>query len=63
MTLGVLLEQGLLSSACLDRDVCSGSDHIVSVAAATLLLALALVISMGWRGRGARRAQGERNEH
>ncbi|GLR89042.1 hypothetical protein GCM10007857_57550 [Bradyrhizobium iriomotense] len=59
MALGALLEQGMLSSACLDRDVCSGGDRIVSVAAATvLLLALALVIGLGWRGRlpGARRA-------
>ncbi|MGV7219433.1 RDD family protein [Bradyrhizobium sp. UFLA05-112] len=59
MALGALLQQGMLSSACLDRDVCSGGDRIVSFAAATvLLLALALVIGMGWRGRlpGARRA-------
>ncbi|MCP3474071.1 RDD family protein [Bradyrhizobium sp. CCGUVB1N3] len=59
MALGAVLEQGLLSSACLDRDFCSGGERIVTIAAATVLLvALALVIGMGWSGRlpGARRA-------
>ena len=54
-----LLQSGLLSSACLDRDVCSGGDQIVSLAAVTvLLLMLAVVIGLGWPGRlpGARRA-------
>ncbi|MGY8665609.1 RDD family protein [Bradyrhizobium sp. UFLA05-109] len=59
MALGALLERGLLSSACLDRDVCSGGDRIVGLAVGTvLLLMLALVIGLGWRGLlpGARRA-------
>jgi uncharacterized RDD family membrane protein YckC len=57
--LGVLLRSGVLSRACLDRDICSGGDRIVSFATAVaLLLMIALVIGMGWRGRllGARRA-------
>lgn len=59
LALGALLEAGLISSACFDRDVCSGLDHIVSVAiAAALALVTALVIALGWRGRllGARKA-------
>ncbi|MGY8682929.1 RDD family protein [Bradyrhizobium sp. UFLA05-153] len=57
--LAALLRAGLLSRACLDRDVCSGGDRIVDFATAVaFLLMIALIIGMGWRGRlpGARKA-------
>jgi uncharacterized RDD family membrane protein YckC len=56
--LGALLRGGVLSRACLNQDICSGSDRIVDFAAAiALLVMIALVIGMGWRGRlfGARK--------
>ncbi|PIT02854.1 hypothetical protein TSA1_20425 [Bradyrhizobium nitroreducens] len=57
--LAVLVRAGLMSRACLNQDICNGSDRIVDTAAAVaFLLMIALVIGMGWRGRliGARRA-------
>ncbi|MGL9622220.1 RDD family protein [Bradyrhizobium sp. U531] len=57
--LAVLVRAGVLSRACLNNDICNGSDRIVDTAAAVaFLLMIALVIGMGWRGRllGARRA-------
>lgn len=57
--LAALVRGGVLSRACLNQDICSGSDRIVDfVAAAAFLLMIALVIGMGWRGRllGARKA-------
>jgi uncharacterized RDD family membrane protein YckC len=57
--LGTMLRSGVLSRACLDRDVCSGGDRLVeSLTITALLLMIALIIGMGWRGRlfGARRA-------
>ena len=57
--LAALVRGGVLSRACLNQDICSGSDPIVDfVAAAAFLLMIALVIGMGWRGRllGARKA-------
>lgn len=56
--LGALLRGGVLSRACLNHDICSGGDRIVDFAAAVaLLVMIALVIGMGWRGRlfGARK--------
>lgn len=60
--LDAVLQAGVLSSACLDRDFCSSAERVISVAAAViLLLMIAVVIGLGWRGRlfGARRAQPE----
>ena len=57
--LAVLVRVGAMSRACLYQDICNGSDHIVdSAAAVALLLMIALVVVMGWRGRlpGARKA-------
>jgi uncharacterized RDD family membrane protein YckC len=57
--LATLLRSGAMSRACLDRDFCSGGDRLVeSVTVTALLLMIALVIGMGWRGRlfGARKA-------
>ncbi|MDA9399369.1 RDD family protein [Bradyrhizobium sp. CCBAU 45389] len=57
--LAVLVRSGVLSRACLNQDICSGSDRIIDfVAAAAFLLMIAMVIGMGWRGRllGARKA-------
>lgn len=59
IALGVLLDLGLLSEACLDRDYCSTGDRAVRIAAGVVpLLMIALVITAGWKGRlfGARRA-------
>lgn len=60
VALDAVLQAGLLSSACLDRDFCSASERIINIAAAVIfLLLLALIIALGWRGKlfGARRAQ------
>ncbi|MDD1537450.1 MULTISPECIES: RDD family protein [unclassified Bradyrhizobium] len=57
--LAALVRSGVLSRACLYQDICNGSDRIADTAAAVvLLLMIALVIVMGWRGRllGARKA-------
>jgi len=57
--LAVLVRVGAMSRACLYQDICNGSDHIVdSAAAVALLLMIALVVVIGWRGRlpGARKA-------
>ncbi|PDT91725.1 hypothetical protein CO669_00035 [Bradyrhizobium sp. Y36] len=57
--LAVLVRAGLMSRACLNQDICNGTDRIVDTAAAVaFLLMIALVIGLGWRGRliGARRA-------
>ncbi|MBR0716321.1 RDD family protein [Bradyrhizobium liaoningense] len=62
VTLDAVLQVGLLSSACLDRDFCSPAERVISIAAAVvLLLMIAVVIGLGWRGRlfGARRAQAD----
>ncbi|MCK1732895.1 RDD family protein [Bradyrhizobium sp. 138] len=57
--LAALLRGGLLSRACLNRDMCSGGDRIVDfTTAVAFLLMIAVIIGMGWRGRlpGARKA-------
>ena len=56
--LAALVRAGVLSRACLYQDICNGSDRIGdSAAAVALLLIIALLIVMGWRGRlpGARK--------
>jgi hypothetical protein len=51
VALDTLLQAGLLSCACIDRDFCSAGDRVLSIAAATALLLMTLVIGMGRRGR------------
>ncbi|MBR0826536.1 RDD family protein [Bradyrhizobium manausense] len=57
------LQAGVLSNDCLDRNYfCSPAERVISIAAAVVLLVmLAVVIGLGWRGRlfGARRVQPE----
>ncbi|MBR1089833.1 RDD family protein [Bradyrhizobium manausense] len=58
LALDLLLKTGILSSACFYQSMCNGGDRIVDfVAAIMLLLVLASVITLGWRGQllGARK--------
>jgi uncharacterized RDD family membrane protein YckC len=60
VAIDAVLQAGLLSSACIDGDVCSAGERAISVAAAVIfLLLLALIIALGWRGKllGARRVR------
>jgi hypothetical protein len=52
-----IIAAGLISDGCIDRNVCSASDRILSLnLGLTLLAAGAACITLGWRGRliGAR---------
>jgi uncharacterized RDD family membrane protein YckC len=54
----VIITFGVLSPRCINNNLCSASERVVSLAAAVALLAMtALIIALGWKGRlvGARR--------
>jgi hypothetical protein len=53
-----IIAAGVISDGCIDRNVCSANDRILSLnLGLTLLAASAACIALGWRGRliGARR--------
>ncbi|CAN5444651.1 hypothetical protein BH11PSE4_BH11PSE4_35760 [soil metagenome] len=61
LLVAIVTVSGLLSSACLDRNVCAAGEALGSLLLNAMLLlslpAMAIVIGLGWRGRlvGARR--------
>jgi hypothetical protein len=53
-----IIAAGVISDGCIDRNVCSANDRILSLNLGLALLAVsAACIALGWRGRliGARR--------
>lgn len=53
-----IVAAGMLSASCIDRNVCSGAERILTLATGLALVAMtALIIVFGWKGRlfGARR--------
>jgi uncharacterized RDD family membrane protein YckC len=58
ITFAIIVGLGVMSDACIDRDVCSASEKVLEMILGTASLAIAAVlIGLGWRGWlfGARR--------
>ena len=59
---GLSASAGWLSRSCIEKDYCSGGERIVNLASGIgLLVAIAAVIALGWKGKlfGARKTAGD----